>query len=128
MSSSEIHPAFNLELTTFSSLHLHIWMASCPASPSPKPPQHPAPRILRVIAWASARAASSQRHASTWPCCAERCSAVLRSSPLVESSNDAALPLVAKVTLKTGQETLRFTRFHQVSTWHNEETQAINIC
>jgi hypothetical protein len=46
----------------------------------------------------------------------------------VESSNDAALPLVAKVTLKTGQETLRFTRFHQVSTWHNEETQAINIC
>ena len=81
--------------------------------PSSSPMQ---PRILRVIAWASARAASSQRHASTWPCCAERCSAVLRSSPLVESSNDVALPLlVAKVTWNTGQETLRFTRFQHVS-------------
>ena len=103
---------YNLPL--FHHCILHIWMATSqlPSQPIPSQPPRAAPRILRVIAWASARAASSQRHASTWPCCAERCSAVLRSSPVVESSKDAGAPgalplLVAKVTWNTGQETPR---------------------
>ena len=83
--SSEIYPVF--DLITF----LHLGPVA-----HPRPPAALQPCVFRVIACASARAASSQRHASTWPCRAERCSAVLRSSPVVESSNAAALP-VAKV-------------------------------